>query len=56
MQFSGRYIEPVIAQETEFQLQSMKKETVGTAELLDQFYRVEVGPGMRISFDDISLC
>ena len=32
-----------ITQETEFELQSMKKETVGTAELLDQFYRVEVG-------------
>ena len=32
-----------IAQETEFELQSMKKETVGTAELLDQFYKVEVG-------------
>ena len=32
-----------IAKETEFELQSMKKETAGTAEMLDQFYRVEVG-------------
>ena len=32
-----------IAKETEFELQSMKKDTAGTAELLDQFYRVEVG-------------
>jgi len=28
-------------EETEFELQSMKKDTAGTAELLDQFYRVE---------------
>ena len=29
-------------QETEFELQSMKKESAGTVELLDQFFRVEV--------------
>ena len=33
----------VNSKETEFELQSMKKETAGTAELLDQFFRVEVG-------------
>ena len=36
--------------ETEFELQSMKKETVGTAELLDQFYRVEVGLGLGLGY------
>ena len=41
--FVAKSLKESITQETEFELQSMKKETVGTAELLDQFYRVEVG-------------
>ena len=41
-----------IAQETEFELQSMKKETVGTVELLDQFYRVEVSHQQHAQIED----
>ena len=42
--FYSKYIKIrlFLFKETEFELQSMKKESAGTVELLDQFFRVEV--------------
>ena len=40
--FSAITIRLLPFKEIEFELQSMKKESAGTVELLDQFFRVEV--------------